>query len=84
MKNEIKTLSHSTCRCQYHIVLPLTPSITQGHISTVTVKSLSIYASNTKPVPLARPPENIFAFTGLSRVSPQKSLRGGPVLSPEP
>ena len=82
--NDTHSLSHTSWNCKYHIVLPLTPSITQGHISTVTVKSLSIYASNTKPVPLARPPENIFAFTGLSRVSPQKSLRGGPVLSPEP
>ena len=37
--NEIKTLSHSTYRCQYHIVLPIVISITQGFTSILKAKS---------------------------------------------
>ena len=39
MKNEVKTLSHSTYRCEYHIVLPIVISITQGFTSIPKAKS---------------------------------------------
>lgn len=82
--NDMNSLTHTTWNCQYHIVLPPAPSITQGPISTHKVKFSSACVLNTKAAPLVRPLENIFAITGLSGVSPQKSLQEGPLLSLQP
>ena len=37
--NEIRSSAHSKYRCQYHIVLPIVISITQGFTSILKAKS---------------------------------------------
>ena len=39
VNNEIKSTAHSKYRCQYHIVLPIVISITQGFTSILRAKS---------------------------------------------
>ena len=39
MKNEVKHTAHSSYRCEYHVVLPIVISITQGFTSIPKAKS---------------------------------------------
>lgn len=81
--NDVHSISHSKWRWKYHVVLPPALSITQEHISTHKIKFSSTYVLNIKAASLARLLENIFAIPGFFRVSPQKSLQRGLVLSPQ-
>ena len=38
-EKDIESLQHTTWRCQYHVVLPIVISITQGFTSILKAKS---------------------------------------------